>query len=89
MRTEYKITKDIGFTGQRFDTYTIEKAVIKDNGEKEFSYRTWIPFRDGDIDKVDLDTLEFQKPITQDEWKQLPRRISYGLDKRDNDKGTE
>lgn len=27
--------------------------------------------RDGDINKVDLDSLDFPKPITQKEWEQL------------------
>lgn len=73
IETSYKITKDEGFIGKRFDTYTIEKTLILDNGKKEFRYKTWIPFRDGDINKVNLDTLIFPKPITEDEWVQLPQ----------------
>lgn len=79
IKTSYKVTKDKDFIGQRYETYTIEKTLIYDNGEKEYRYKTWIPFRDGDINKVNLNTLAFPKPITQDEWEQLPQeyRIAW------------
>lgn len=73
IKSEYKITKDKDFIGKRYDTYTIEKILIYDNGEKEHRYRVWIPFRDGDINKVDLTTLDFPQPIIQEEWEQLPQ----------------
>ena len=71
MKNEYKIVKDKDFIGKRYETYTIEKKITYDNGETEFRYKTFIPFRDGDINKVDLDTLDFPKPITADEWEKL------------------
>lgn len=72
-KNEYKITKDKDIFGQRYETYSIEKIITHDNGEVEKRYRVWIPFRDGDITKVDLNKLEFQKPITTEEWNQLSR----------------
>lgn len=72
IKTSYKITKDKGFL-ESWGTYTIEKTLILENGEKEIRHKTWIPFRDGDINKVNLDTLIFPKPITEDEWVQLPQ----------------
>lgn len=70
-KIEYKITKDKGFVGQRCESYTIEKKIICANGETETRLRSFISFRDGDINKVNLDTLDFPKSITQNEWKQL------------------
>ena len=72
IKKEYKITKDIGFIGKRYKTYTIEKKITYDNGETETRIRSFIPLRDGDIEKVNLDELEFQKSITTDEWDELP-----------------
>lgn len=71
IKTKYKVIKDKDFIGKRYDTYTIKKTLIYDNGETETRYRTFIPFRDGDINKIDLKTLDFPKPITQKEWEQL------------------
>lgn len=71
MKNEYKIIKDKGFIWKRYGTYTIEKKIIYDNGQIEYRYRTFIPFRDGDINKVELDKLDFPKPITADEWEKL------------------
>ena len=71
IKTKYKVIKDKDFIGKRYDTYTIEKTLIYDNGEIETRYRTFIPFRDGDINKINLNTLDFPNPITQKEWEQL------------------
>ena len=72
IKNEYKITKDKDFIGKRFETYTIEKIITYANGEVERRYRTFIPFYDGDIKKVNLDDLYFPITITQEEVKQLP-----------------
>ena len=71
METKYKITKSNDPFQARYDIYDIEKTIIYDNGETEKRYKTWIPFRDGDINKVNLDTLDFPKPIAQEEWEML------------------
>lgn len=70
-KIEYKIEKDKDILGQRYETYTIQKNIIYDNGKTEVRYRTFIPFRDGDINKINLDMLDFPKPITQEEWEKL------------------
>lgn len=72
-RVEYKVEKDKDFISKRYETYTIEKKVIYDNGKTESRFITFIPFRDGDIKQIDLNTLKFPKPITEEEWKQLPK----------------
>lgn len=71
MKNEYKVEKDKEIKGQRCETYTIEKIITYDNGEKETRIITFIPSRDGDINKIDLDKLDFPKPITQKEWEML------------------
>ena len=73
LKTEYKITKDNNIFTKMYDMYNIEKTIIYDNGEKETRYRTFIPFQDGDIHKVNLDDLYFPITITQEEMKQLPK----------------
>lgn len=70
-KIEYKIEKNKEIIGQRYETYTIQKNITYDNGKTETRYRVFIPFRDGDINKIDLDMLDFPKPITQEEWKKL------------------
>ncbi len=72
LKIEYKITKDEDFIGKRFETYTIEKIITYVNGDVETRRRTFIPFRDGDINKINLDDLYFPITITQEEFKQLP-----------------
>ena len=71
MENKYKITKSKDPFQARYDIYDIEKTIIYDNGKTEKRYKTWIPSRDGDINKIDFDTLDFPKPITHEEWKQL------------------
>lgn len=71
-KVSYKIIKDKEFIGKRYETYTIEKKIIWDNGEIEKRYITFIPFRDGNIEQINLDTLIFPKPISEEEWRQLP-----------------
>lgn len=71
-KVKYKIEKDKEFKGKRFETYTIEKTITYANGETEIRLRSFIPFRDGDINTVNLDDLYFPITITQEEIKQLP-----------------
>lgn len=68
---EYKIEKDKDFIGKRYESYTVEKKITYDNGKVEHRYRTVFPYIDGDIDKIDLDTLDFPKTITHEEWEKL------------------
>lgn len=70
-KIEYKVIKDKEFEGQRCETYTIEKIMTHNNGEIETRTRIFIPLRDGDISKVDFNTLDFPKPITSKEWEML------------------
>lgn len=70
-KIEYKIEKNKEIIGQRYETYTIQKNITYDNGKTETRYRVFIPFRDGDINKIDLDMLDFPKPITKEEWEKL------------------
>ena len=70
-RTEYTITKDKDFIGKRCETYTIEKKIIHSHGKVETRTRIFIPFRDGDINKINLDELDFPEPITSEEWEKL------------------
>ena len=72
IKNEYMVTKDKDFIGKRFKTYTIEKTITYANGEIETRLRSFIPFRDGDINTVNLDDLYFPITITQEEIKQLP-----------------
>ena len=76
IKNEYKITKDKDFLGKRFETYTIEKNITYENGETEKRYRIFIPFRDGNIEKVNLNDLYFPITITQEEFKQLPKEYN-------------
>ena len=70
-RTEYTITKDKDFIGKRCESYTIEKKIIHSYGKVETRTRIFIPFRDGDINKINLDELDFPEPITSEEWEKL------------------
>lgn len=70
-KIEYKVEKDKEFVGQRYETYTIEKKIIYSSGDVEIRTKVFIPFRDGDINKVDFDKLDFPKPITSKEWEML------------------
>lgn len=70
-KIEYKIEKDKDFAGKIYESYTVEKIVIKENGKTEHLYRTLFPHIDGNINEIDLDNVYFSKPITQKEWKQL------------------
>lgn len=70
-KTEYTIIKDKDFIGKRYETYTIEKKITHSNGKVEIRTRAFIPFRDGDINKINLDELVFLEPITPEEWEKL------------------
>ena len=70
-KTEYTITKDKDFIGKRYRTYTIEKKIIHSNGKVEIRTRVFIPFRDGDINKIIFNELDFPEPITPEEWEKL------------------
>lgn len=70
-KVEYKIKKDKDFIGKRYESYTVEKIITKEDGEVEHLYRTIFPHIDGKINKIDLDKIYFPKPITQKEWEQL------------------
>lgn len=70
-KIEYKVEKDKEFVGQRYETYTIEKKITYSSGDVEIRTKVFIPFRDGDINKVDFDKIDFPKPITSKEWEQL------------------
>lgn len=71
IKNDYIITKDNDFLGQRYETYTVEKIITYRNGETERRVRVIIPAIDGDINKIDLDKLEFKKPISSEEWEKL------------------
>ena len=73
MKNEYKIQKDKDFTGKRYESYTVEKIITHDNGEVEHRYRVIYPHIDGKIDTIDFEELEFPKPITTEEWDNMPR----------------
>ena len=70
-KTEYTITKDKDFIGKRYETYTIEKKIMHSNGKVEIRTRVFIPFRDGDINKINLDKLHFPEPFTAEEGEKL------------------
>lgn len=76
IKTEYKITKNNDIFAQMYDTYTIEKIITYDNREKETRIRTFIPSRDGNINKIDLNSLYFPITINYEEWKQLPKKYN-------------
>lgn len=70
-KIEYKVEKDKDFIGKRYESYTVEKIITKENGETEHLYRTLFPHIDGSINEIDFDNIYFPRPITQTEWKQL------------------
>lgn len=72
-KVEYKIKKDKEFKGKRYESYTVEKIITETNGNIEHLYRTLFPHIDGKIDEINLDKVYFPKPITQEEWEQLPQ----------------
>ncbi len=76
LRNEYKVTKSNDSFQARYDIYDIEKTITYDNGEIETRTRVFIPFRDGDINKVNFDDLYFSPSISQEEWKQLPEEYN-------------
>lgn len=76
IKNEYKIIKDKDYIGKRFGTYTIEKTIIYANGKTETRLRSFIPIRDGNINKVNLDDLYFPITITHEEMKQLPEKYN-------------
>lgn len=70
-KIEYQIKKDKDFIGKRYDSYTVEKITISEEGNVEHLYRVLFPHVDGEIDKINFDKLYFPIPITQEEWEQL------------------
>lgn len=70
-KIEYKIEKDNDFIGKRYESYTVEKHIIYDNGETEIRTRVVFPHIDGELTEENLNKLVFQKSITEEEWQQL------------------
>ena len=87
MRIEYIKTKDKGYVGKRFNSWTIEKRITYDNGKTEHLYKTIFPHIDGDIEKIELDKLDFPKPMTNEDWDNMSPKEKYdwiGLDVENN-----
>lgn len=75
-KIEYKVIKDKDFIGKRFNSYTIEKTITYADGDKETRLRSFIPCRDGDINRINLDNLYFPVSVSYDEWQQLPEEYN-------------
>jgi hypothetical protein len=70
-KIKYEIVKDKDFIGKRYESYTVEKIITHSNGKVESRYKVIFPHIDGNINKLNLDELDFPKPITSDEWERL------------------
>lgn len=92
VKNEYKIIKDNDFIGKIYNSYTIEKIITYDNGKTEQLLRSFFPHIDGNINKIDLDSLYFPKTMTNKEWNNMTPQQRYdwlGLDISNNRKGIE
>lgn len=72
IKNEYKVEKCNNESWIRFESYLITKTITYDNGETEQRTRLFYPHLEGEIEKVNLDKLEFKKTMTQEEFKQMP-----------------